>query len=127
MTGGTVFLTAGDLRALTERLGAGPVRDENLLAGAAGRPTMTMFGQDLFPSVIGKAAALLHGIVTSHPLVDGNKRLGWLACVVFCNLNGIELDGTNDEVVQFVIDVATHVIPDAEAVAARLASLIKHG
>lgn len=123
----TIFLTPDDLRLLAARLNAGPVLDENVLAGAAGRPTMTIFGRDLFPSVISKAAALLHGIVTSHPLVDGNKRLGWLACVVFCDLNGIELDGSDDEVVQFVLDVATHVIPDAEAVAARLASLVKNG
>ena len=88
------FLDLDDLVALTRRLGIGPVRDLGLLEAACARPQTSVFGADAYPSLEGKAAALLHSIVRSHPLVDGNKRLGWLAVVVFLDINGrgVELD-----------------------------------
>jgi hypothetical protein len=56
-----------------------PVRDIGLLGSAAARPQTTAFGDDAYPDIWTKAAALLHSIVKNHALVDGNKRLGWLA------------------------------------------------
>jgi len=120
----TVFLTEEDLRELGDILGVGPVRDAHLLASCAGRPTMTMFGDDLFPGIVAKAAALLHGIITSHPLVDGNKRLGWFACVVFCRLNGFTVDGKDDEIFEFVMNIAAGRIEDHEHVARRFADFV---
>lgn len=65
-----------------------------------------MFGQDAYPDIWTKAAALLHSIVKNHPLVDGNERLGWLATAVFLELNGVEMTGVdNDEVFEFVVAV----------------------
>ena len=61
------------------------VRDAGLLAAAAGRPQVTVFGDDAYPTLEDKAAALLHSLVRSHALVDGNERLAWTATRVFCS------------------------------------------
>jgi death-on-curing protein len=78
-----------------------------LLGSAAARPQTTVFGQDAYPDVWQKAAALLHSIVKNHALVDGNKRLGWLATAVFLELNGVPVtNATNDDVYDLVLDIA---------------------
>jgi death on curing protein len=73
------------------------VRDAGLLAAAAGRPHVTVFGDDAYPTFESKAAALLHSLVRNHALVDGNKRLAWAATRVFCLLNGRDITYTVDE------------------------------
>src|SRR5215210_6679086 len=84
-----------------------PIRDMGLLGSAAARPQTTVFGDDAYPDVWSKAAALLQSIVKNHPLVDGNKRLGWLATAVFLELNGIDaVQASNDQVYDLVVDVA---------------------
>jgi death-on-curing protein len=84
-----------------------PIRDVGLLGSAAARPQTTVFGQDAYPDVWQKAAALLHSIVKNHALVDGNKRLGWLATAVFLELNGVPVtNATNDDVYDLVLDIA---------------------
>jgi death-on-curing protein len=84
-----------------------PIRDVGLLAAAAARPQATAFGEDAYPDVGTKAAALLESAVNNHALVDGNKRLGWLATAVFLELNGVAITrATNDDVYQLVMDVA---------------------
>ena len=100
------FLELEDLLVLTGRLGAGPVRDVGLLAAACARPRATLFGADAYPTLVAKAAALLHSIVQSHPLVDGNKRLGWLAAVVFLDLNDVHVDMDDDAAFGLVMHVA---------------------
>ena len=76
-----------------------PIRDLGLLGSAAARPQTTVFGTDAYADVWAKAAALLQSIVKNHPLVDGNKRLGWLATAVFLELNGVAVAGaSNDDV-----------------------------
>lgn len=82
------------------------IRDMGLLASAAGRPRMTAFGEDAYPTFADKAAALVHAIAKNHALVDGNKRLAWAATRVFCLLNGRDLDFTVDEAEVFVVGVA---------------------
>lgn len=84
-----------------------PVRDMGLLGSAAARPQTSVMGDDAYPDVWEKAASLLQSLVKSHPLVDGNKRLGWLATAVFLELNGVEITrAPNDEVYTFVMEVA---------------------
>ncbi|MGH3444195.1 MAG: type II toxin-antitoxin system death-on-curing family toxin [Nocardioidaceae bacterium] len=73
------------------------VRDAGLLPAAAGRPRVTVFGDDAYPAFEDKAAALLHSLVRNHALVDGNKRLAWAATRVFFLLNGRDLAYTVDE------------------------------
>ncbi len=107
----TTFLSLEDLLLLVEDLGVGPVRDVGLLDSAAHRPQTSLFGEDAYPTLADKAAALLESIVRNHALIDGNKRLGWLATVVFCGLNGSTLDTSDDAAYDLVIGVATGAIP----------------
>lgn len=101
-----------------------PIRDVGLLGSAAARPQATAFGHDAYPDVIPKAAALLQSIVNNHALVDGNKRLGWLATAVFLELNGfIASKISNDEVYDFVIWIAS-TNPPLEDITTRLSGLL---
>jgi death-on-curing protein len=101
-----------------------PVRDVGLLGSAAARPKTTAFGDDAYPDVWTKAAALLESIVKNHPLVDGNKRLGWLATAVFLDLNGVDVVvASNDDVYDFVVSVAAgHV--DVTEIATHLRTIL---
>ncbi len=103
-----------------------PIRDLGLLGSAAARPQATAFGDDAYPDLWTKAAALLHSIVKNHALVDGNKRLGWLATAVFLEINGIQVTRvSNDAVYDFVIAV-TIGRDEVAAIAADLRSLVEH-
>ena len=104
------YLDTEDLVELARRLLGEPVplRDIGLLGAAAARPQASAFGEDAYPDVWTKAAALLHSVVSNHPLVDGNKRLGWLATAVFLELNDATVSAArNDDVYNLVIAVAT--------------------
>lgn len=83
------------------------VRDAGLLAAAAARPQMTVFGDDAYPTFEDKAAALLHSLVSNHALVDGNKRLAWSAARVFCLLNGRDLTYSVDEAEDLMLSAAS--------------------
>ncbi|MGH9077996.1 MAG: type II toxin-antitoxin system death-on-curing family toxin [Acidimicrobiales bacterium] len=103
------YLDVEDLVALaTQLLGdPPPVRDLGLLGSAAARPAASAFEQDAYPDIWLKAAALMQSLVKNHPLVDGNKRLGWLATAVFLQINGVEAAlASNDDVYGFVMGVA---------------------
>ena len=107
--GGTEYVDVEDLVALAAQIlgDPPPIRDLGLLGSAAARPAASAFGEDAYPDIWLKAAALLQSLVKNHPLVDGNKRLGWLATAVFLQLNGEEAThASNDEVYDFVMDVA---------------------
>ena len=104
--GDVEFLDLEDLVVLMRRLGAGPVRDVGLLEAACARPRAGVFGADAYPTLAGKAAALLHSIVSNHALVDGNKRLGWLATVVFLDLNDRSVMLDDEAAFTLVMDVA---------------------
>lgn len=108
-----------DLLELVRMLKAGPARDPGLLDSAAARPRASVFGQDAYPSLSSKAAALLHSLARNHALVDGNERLGWLATVVFLDLNGHEPALSDDAAFQLVMDVAAGTV-DVQAIADRL-------
>ena len=115
------YLTLEDLLTLVDDLQVGPVRDLGLLESAAHRPTTTLWGAEAYTGLDLKAAALLESIVRNHTLLDGNKRLGWLAVVIFFGLNGIDLDAPDDDAYDLVIAVATGQMPvegTAEALAA---------
>ena len=93
-------------QAIDEYGGSHGVRDAGLLDSAAVRPGAHVFGQEAYASLALKAAALLHSLVRNHALVDGNKRLGWVACAVLLDINGIDPTGaSNDDVYALVMDV----------------------
>ena len=103
------YLGIEDLVDLTVRVlgDPSPIRDFGLLGSAAARPQTTVFGEDAYPDLRTKAAALLQSIVKSHPLVDGNKRLGWVATAVFLEINGVAASlAPNEDVYVLVMDVA---------------------
>ena len=104
-----------------------PIRDVGLLGSAAARSRTSAFGSDAYPDLRAKAAALLQSIVNNHALVDGNKRLGWLATAVFLELNGVDVTtATNDDVYDLVMDVAAGD-DDVEQISKRLRALIPGG
>ena len=100
------YLTLEDALSLIEDLAVGPVRDLGLLDSALHRPAVTLWGRDAYTTIDEKAAALLDSLVRNHPLVDGNKRLGWLATLVFLDINGHWIEAPDDNAYQLVIAVA---------------------
>ena len=110
-------LTTDDLLVLTEELGGLQVRDFGLLDSAAHRPQATVFGDDAYHDLDTKAAVLLESIARNHPLVDGNKRLGWVAVVVFYGLNGQGISAPEDPAYDLVIGVAEGRLTPTEVVA----------
>jgi death-on-curing protein len=86
--------------------GSHGVRDLGLLESAVARPQATFGGEDLHPDLFLKAAALLHALIQNHPFVDGNKRTGALAVILFLELNGYSLIAKNKELESFALRVA---------------------
>jgi death on curing protein len=106
-----VYLDVGQLLEL-HRLqlrqygGLGGVRERGALEAAAARPAATFGGDDLYPDVPAKTAALMHSLVLNHPFVDGNKRVGAHAALLFAAANGFECIATPDEIVQLTLQLA---------------------
>lgn len=71
------------------------------------RPRTSLWGREAYPSLDEKAAALLESLVRNLPLVDGNKRLGWLATIVFLDINGAWVEAPDDDAYDLVIAVAS--------------------
>ncbi len=120
------FLDLGDVVELAAALlgEPPPIRDLGLLGSAVARPQTTLFGQDAYPDLWSKAAALLQSIVNNHALIDGNKRLGWLATAVFLEINGVEISrADNNDVYNLVLNIATNN-PPIEQIATHLEQLI---
>lgn len=127
MSDPTEYLDLDDLVDLARALlgNPPPIRDIGLLGSAAARPQTTAFGEDAYPELITKAAALLQSIVNNHALVDGNKRLGWLATAVFLELNGVKASRVaNDDVYELVIWIAS-TNPGLAEITARLRAVVR--
>ena len=104
------FLDLDDVIGLARRLlgDPPPISDAGLLGSAVARPQTTLGAEDAYPTIWLKAAALLQSIVGNHALIDGNKRLGWVATAVFLEINGASVaTATNDEVFDLVLHVAS--------------------
>ena len=102
----TYFLDLDDALEQIHFLGF-HVRDVGLLQSSLARPNTTLYGADAYPSLDLKAAALMHSIVPSHPLIDGNKRTAWALMITFVLLNGFEVVAETDDAFDFVLGVAT--------------------
>lgn len=87
--------------------GTAGIRDDGLLESALNAPFATFGGQYLYPSVQAKAAQLGFGLVCNHPFVDGNKRIGAHVMLVFLAINGIELDYTQEELIDIILQIAS--------------------
>jgi death-on-curing protein len=96
------------------------VRDTHGLASAVEQPQVSAFGEDAYPDVHTKAAALFRGLAHNHPFVDGNKRTAVLATYMFYGFNGYLLSADKVELIHLVVDVATGETNDVEGIAAKL-------
>lgn len=83
------------------------IRDEGLLLSALEAPYQTFAGIELFPTLIEKTVRMGYGLVANHPFIDGNKRIGILVMLTFFELNGIELNFTDEEIIDMAMSVAS--------------------
>ena len=83
------------------------VRDEGLLDSAINAPLQTFAEQDLYPTVLEKAARLGFGLISNHPFLDGNKRIGAHAMLTFMGVNQINLCCTDEELISLILQVAS--------------------
>lgn len=107
----TIFLTLEQTLYIHEEEinrygGSSGVRDLTLLESALFRPQTTFGGRELYPTLFSKAASLMHSIINNHPFVDGNKRTGTAAMLVFLDLNGNILTVSQKELVYLALDTA---------------------
>jgi death on curing protein len=125
-----VYLDLSSLLDLAELiLGTPPgVRDMGLLSSAAARPATVAFGVEAYEDVWTKAGALLQSVALNHALIDGNKRLAWVAARVFLDVNGVPPVIVDvDQAEAFVIQVVAHELDTVEEVAKGLVALYAGG
>lgn len=91
---------------ISETGGSSGLRDEGMLDSALNAPFQTFGGEDVYPSLQQKAARLCFGLVKDHPFVDGNKRIGAHVMLVFLSLNGIELQHSQAELSDVILQLA---------------------
>jgi death-on-curing protein len=123
----TVYLDVDDLLEIAAIVLNSPakVRDYGLLSSAAARPQAFVFGQEAYPDLASKAAALLHSLCANHALIDGNKRLAWSATATFIVLNtgGGVPDVDVDAAEAMMLAVARGVLTEVADIAAELRRL----
>jgi death on curing protein len=126
---GIVYLTIDEVLALHESLytlnGEAPVPliAAGKLESAVQRPQSAAFGEEFFPTLAEKAAALLQGIVIAHPFLDGNKRAALGSMLLFLRKNGVSYRVPDDPIYDFVIAVTTGELREVEDIAGRLREL----
>ncbi|HKP39444.1 type II toxin-antitoxin system death-on-curing family toxin [Mycobacterium sp.] len=118
----TEYLDLDDLLDIAHAAVGGDVvvGDFGLLESALARPRASVFGQDAYPDLHVKAAALMQSLARNHALMDGNKRLAWTACRTLLAINGQWINGPEDDRFEFVIQVATGALPDVDKIAEHL-------
>ena len=122
----TEYLTLDDVLAAAEAHLGHPaeVGDYGLLESAIARPQATVFGEDAYSTLHEKAAALLQSLATNHALIDGNKRTAFVATALFYELNGYHVRGTEDELFDLMIAVATRALDNVQDIALQLARIV---
>lgn len=116
------YLDLDDLLEIGRRAVGDDVKvgDYGLLESALARPRASVFGDEAYPELHAKAAALLHSLARNHALIDGNKRLAWTACLTFLAINGQRISAPEDDRFDFVIRVATGTEADLGEIAGQL-------
>lgn len=94
-------------KLIQETGGIDGIRDESLLDSAINAPFQSYDGIDMYPSIQQKGARLGYGLIANHAFIDGNKRIGVHAMLVFLAMNGIELSYTQEELADMVLKVAS--------------------
>ena len=106
------YLTAEQVLFIHSRLideigGSHGIRDLGLLQSAVSRPMATFGGEDLYPDIFQKAAALMESLIKNHPFIDGNKRTAISSAGIFLRINGYNLETSQEELVDFTLNMAT--------------------
>ena len=96
--------------------GSQGIRDQGLMESAIARPYQTFGGEDLYPTVFEKAAALTESIIINHPFIDGNKRTGFLAMLIILEIGNLKITASNDATYNFTIQISTGEIKFEEIV-----------
>lgn len=115
----TVYLTVEQVlfihaRVIAETGGTHGLRDLGLLQSAVARPQATYSGEELYPGIFTKAAALLDSLVNNHAFLDGNKRTAITSVGIFLRMNGYRLEVVSAEMVTFMLRCAQGEVPLAE-------------
>jgi death-on-curing protein len=110
------YLTLNEVLRLHQQViqqsgGSGGVRDLGALESAVAQPRMTFNGQELYPTLIEKAASLGFSLIQNHPFIDGNKRIGHAAMETFLVLNHFEIRDSVDNQEKIILDVASGLMP----------------
>ena len=126
----TTYLSLGQVLDLQRRQirlfgGAPGLRDRGALEAAVARPQTTFGGEDLYPEIADKAAALMHSLVMNHPFVDGSKRVGAHACILFLIANEAEPTFSPAELTSITLAVARGQVT-AEALSIWLRQRTRH-
>ena len=105
------FVPISDVLAIHKRQierfgGLDGIRDEGLLNSALAQPQATFFGELLHPTISEQAAAYLYHLAMNHPFLDGNKRTAFATTIAFLSMNGYELNMTEEEAYNMVMQVA---------------------
>lgn len=106
------FLTKKQVLLLHEALvkefsGGNGIREEGLLESALSAPMQTFGGEEIYPSLLMKVAQLGFGLICNHAFIDGNKRIGAHAMLVFLAINGVELCYKQEELIEIILSVAS--------------------
>ncbi len=107
-----IRLTEEQILAVHSRMiemtgGVDGVRDNSLLDSALNAPFQTFDGKELYPALLSKAAVMCRSIISNHPFVDGNKRIGIHVMLIFLELNGIKLQYSQNELIELGLGVAS--------------------
>ncbi|KOX09645.1 type II toxin-antitoxin system death-on-curing family toxin [Micromonospora profundi] len=121
------YPTLADVARIARKLGVG-IRDAGLVESAVARSRASVFGEDAYPDLWTKAAALLHSLVNNHPFIDGNKRIGWITAIAFLLQNRAVTIAQLDEMDQdaaydLVISVAESRLTEVAEISAALRKL----
>lgn len=82
------------------------IRDTSLLESALNAPFQTFGDEELYPSIIEKASRLCYGLIKNHPFIDGNKRIGVYAMLVFLESNNLNLNFSDEEIINIALKTA---------------------
>ncbi len=110
------YITLEELIAIHDSMidlygGSHGIRDLHLLQSALARPQSTFSGEDLYPEIFDKAAALYHSLMFNHAFVDGNKRTTFTSTARFLSLNNYEVVAPDKEIVDFALRVENQHLP----------------
>jgi death-on-curing protein len=116
----TAYVGFDDAVLIVDAECIGPIRDVALLKASLERPAATYLGEDLYPDLAHKAAALMHAMVVNHPLRDGDMVLAAVLTLVFLDLNNAQSTIDNDALFDLTVDIAIGTVREVPQIVSRL-------